>query len=271
MKTHTVIGARMLEETPGQVDGPDGFLHMAHDICRWHHERWDGRGYPDGLKGEEIPIAAQVVALADVYDALTAVRVYKDPFPPEQALKMILNGECGAFNPVLLDCLVESADRLNRELELGDVEPMGNTEIRRVTSELMEHGELNASRRTLTLLEQSNARFDFYAEVTDELIFEYDRNSQRLKLSKEAAGQLGLKPLVLQPDADPAVQALGDSPLTIRALLDKTNADDPDAEGTYALKLPQGQGRFSIRMRTLWDGGNTAWTRVVGKLTKITK
>ncbi len=271
MKTHTVIGARMLEETPGRIEDNDGFLRVARDICRWHHERWDGRGYPDGLQGEEIPIAAQVVALADVYDALTAVRVYKDPYPPEQALQMILNGECGAFNPVLLECLVECADRLNRELELGDVEPMGSTEIRRVTSELMEHGELSASRRTLTLLEQANARFDFYADVTEDLIFEYDRDNQRLKLSKEAAGRLGLKPVVVQPDADPAVVSLGDSFRTIQGLLEKTDADDPNAEGTYTLCLPRGPERFSIHMRTLWDGESTSWTRVVGKLTEITK
>ncbi len=271
MKTHTVIGARMLEETPGQTDSTDGFLQIAHDICRWHHERYDGRGYPDGLKGEEIPIAAQVVALADVYDALTAVRVYKDPYPPEQALKMILNGECGAFNPVLLECLVECADRLNRELELGDVEPMDSAEIRRVTNQLLERGELSASRRTLSLLDQANARFEFYADVTGDLIFQYDRDSRRLMLSRAAAQRLGLKRLVVQPDADPAGRSLGESYLDIRGLLEKTTADGPDAEGEYTLQLPQGPCRFRLQLRTLWDGESPGWTRVVGKLTEITQ
>ena len=79
-------------------------MRTAHEICRWHHERWDGRGYPDGLKGDEIPVSAQVVALADVYDALTSDRCYKKAFSHETAMQMILNGECGAFNPLLLEC-----------------------------------------------------------------------------------------------------------------------------------------------------------------------
>ena len=92
-------------------------LQTAYSIARWHHERWDGRGYPDGLKGNEIPIEAQVVALADVYDALTSERCYKKACPHEQAVEMILNGECGAFNPMLLECFVEIKDDLKRELE----------------------------------------------------------------------------------------------------------------------------------------------------------
>lgn len=87
-------------------------LKIAKDICRWHHERYDGRGYPDGLKGEEIPISAQVVSMADVYDALVSERVYKKAFTHEQAVKMIINGECGVFNPLLIECLVDIQDEL---------------------------------------------------------------------------------------------------------------------------------------------------------------
>ena len=91
-------------------------VRVAHDICRWHHERFDGKGYPDGLVGDEIPISAQVVSLADVYDALVSERVDKKAFSHERAIQMILNGECGAFNPVLLECLLEIQDTLKREL-----------------------------------------------------------------------------------------------------------------------------------------------------------
>ena len=87
--------------------------------CRWHHERYDGKGYPDGLKGEEIPISAQVVSIADVYDALVSERVYKKAFSHETAIKMILNGECGAFNPLLLECLTDIQGRLKEELQSG--------------------------------------------------------------------------------------------------------------------------------------------------------
>ena len=91
-------------------------MQVAHAICRWHHERWDGNGYPDRLKGDEIPIAAQVVALADVYDALTSERCYKHAYDHDTALRMILNGECGAFNPLLIQCLLDVQGELKQEI-----------------------------------------------------------------------------------------------------------------------------------------------------------
>ena len=110
MKTHSAIGANMLESLEQFRDEP--LIKIAHDICRWHHERYDGRGYPDGLKGDEIPISAQIVSIADVYDALVSERVYKKAYSHEKAMDMILNGECGTFNPVLLECLKDIQDEL---------------------------------------------------------------------------------------------------------------------------------------------------------------
>lgn len=105
MKTHTLIGDNLIKSLEIYHDEP--LLQMAAQICRWHHERYDGGGYPDGLKGEEIPICAQVVSIADAYDALMSARPYKPAFSSEKAIQMILNGECGVFNPVLVDCLLE--------------------------------------------------------------------------------------------------------------------------------------------------------------------
>lgn len=110
MKTHSVIGYDMLNSIGLYQD--EELVKVAKEICRWHHERYDGRGYPDGLKGEEIPVSAQVVSLADVYDALVSERVYKKAFTHEQAMSMILTGECGAFNPILLECLKDIQDEL---------------------------------------------------------------------------------------------------------------------------------------------------------------
>lgn len=121
MKTHTTIGADMLRELGSHHVG-NALMEYAYQIARWHHERWDGKGYPDGLKGDEIPIAAQVVSVADVYDALTSVRVYKDAIPHKEAIQMILDGKCGTFNPLLLDCLLEVQDRIAETLaRLADV------------------------------------------------------------------------------------------------------------------------------------------------------
>ena len=114
MKRHTTIGAAMLDQLHRYRNEP--LVRTAHEICRWHHERWDGRGYPDGLSGDQIPISAQVVAMADVYDALVSKRVYKDAYAPDVAVQMILHGDCGAFNPLLLDCLTDLQDTFKAEL-----------------------------------------------------------------------------------------------------------------------------------------------------------
>ncbi len=115
MEKHTVIGADMIASLQMYEDEP--LMKVAYQICRWHHERYDGKGYPDGLKGEEIPISAQVVALADVYDALTSERVYKKAYSHEETVQMICNGECGTFNPLLLECLCEIQDHIKKELQ----------------------------------------------------------------------------------------------------------------------------------------------------------
>ena len=110
MKSHTLIGASILENLGLYQEEP--LIKTAYQICRWHHERYDGKGYPDGLRGDEIPISAQVVSVADVYDALVNERVYKKAITHEKAIEMILNGECGVFNPMLLECLVDIKDKI---------------------------------------------------------------------------------------------------------------------------------------------------------------
>lgn len=115
VKTHSMLGAEMLHQLENFNEQP--LLQTAYEITRWHHERWDGRGYPDGLKGDAIPISAQLVALADVYDALTSERCYKKAFSHEKAVQMILNGECGAFNPLLLQCLTDVQTDLKVQLQ----------------------------------------------------------------------------------------------------------------------------------------------------------
>ncbi|MGN0164848.1 MAG: HD domain-containing phosphohydrolase [Lachnospiraceae bacterium] len=112
MKLHTTKGAEILSNIKNVWDAEYG--KVSYEICRYHHERYDGSGYPDGLKGEEIPISAQLVSIADVYDALISVRVYKKAFSKENAFRMIMNGECGAFSPKLLKCLRNARPELEK-------------------------------------------------------------------------------------------------------------------------------------------------------------
>ena len=114
MKKHTLIGASMLSKMERYKEEP--LIHIAYQICRWHHERYDGRGYPDGLVGDEIPISAQIVSLADVYDALISERAYKKGFTHERAIEMILGGECGIFNPILVECFMEIEPKIKQKM-----------------------------------------------------------------------------------------------------------------------------------------------------------
>lgn len=114
IKTHSMLGAEMLHKTESFAEQP--LLQTAYEIARWHHERWDGKGYPDGLKGDDIPISAQLVSMADVYDALTSERCYKKAFPHETAVQMITDGACGAFNPLLIQCLLDVQGELKQEI-----------------------------------------------------------------------------------------------------------------------------------------------------------
>lgn len=114
MKQHSMVGSEMLNEFDTKSEP---LVKFAYQICRWHHERFDGRGYPDGLKGDEIPISAQVVSIADVYDALTSERCYKKAFTHEKALEMINNNECGVFNPMILKSFNAASDQIREELQ----------------------------------------------------------------------------------------------------------------------------------------------------------
>lgn len=140
MKTHTTLGASFIEQAAKNSDKP--LFKIARDICRWHHERWDGSGYPDGLRCDEIPISAQIVSLADVYDALTSVRCYKGAYDHDTAIQMILSGECGTFNPLLLECLVDASDEI-READFGSMEEELNSHIKaQVTDEIFRNTPL---------------------------------------------------------------------------------------------------------------------------------
>jgi len=269
MKTHSAIGAQILEETPLYKESE--FMHISRDICRWHHERYDGRGYPDGLKGDEIPIAAQVVSMADVYDALTSERVYKPAFPHEKAIQMIRNGECGAFSPLLLECLDEIADKLRAEMSSASSQSANSLELQRVASEVISQGELHISGRTLTLLEQERAKFDFYASMSKEILFEYNCGTDLLEFSSWGARYLGVPELVPHPSQSLVIQSWGSEAYTdMKSLLVKTTSAEPIVSRNYCLSLNGKPHWFKAVARTLWDNEDQpSFSRIIGKLIDI--
>ena len=197
MKTHTTIGADMLKNLAFHQDEP--LVKEAYAICRWHHERYDGRGYPDGLKGDDIPISAQVVALADVYDALTSERVYKKAIPHEEAVRMICNGECGTFNPLILKCFNDIADVLPDRLKECNPGRTNEQELQEILENKLQPKDSSASERTLRLLEKERMKCSFYASMSDEIQFEYTLFPPMLTLSEWGAKKLQLPEIIMDP------------------------------------------------------------------------
>ena len=195
IKTHALIGAEMLEQLPFYSDNP--LIHAAYEICRWHHERYDGRGYPDGLKGEEIPISAQVTALADVYDALTSVRCYKAAIPHEKAMEMILDGQCGAFNPLLLQCLKDVQYQVADALRGDSIQEEPDRQaVLRTTEELLEQAPGEHILSQVKLLEQERLRQEFFTAGVQEIQFVYDAELKTATILRGAA-QLGTSEVVV--------------------------------------------------------------------------
>ena len=251
MKTHTTIGAHILEGLTSLKDDP--LVKVAHDICRWHHERWDGRGYPDGLFGEQIPISAQVVALADVYDALTSERCYKAAFDHDTAIRMILRGECGAFSPLLLDCLQEAAPQL-RTVFL----PKGETyltarEAERLTSEILNEDSMPRHDQSAQAIQSLQERLDFLASCSGGIQFEYDALSGLTTLTDWNS------PSVDRRSVHDFSEAKNRRPISAkdyqRYLTALNAATQQYPEFSMSLMLPAGRDYhwFDMRVRTLWS------------------
>lgn len=268
IKTHSAIGAGMLETV--SFFQHEELVQTARDICRWHHERYDGRGYPDGLKGDEIPIAAQVVALADVYDALTNERIYKPAYPHPVAVDMILNGECGAFNPLLLQCLTESASYLESELKLRSAGKNSRVEIQQAARGLLENGTV--SNRTLALLEQERTKYQFFASMSNEIQFEYDAQADLLTISDWGAAWLGVPALISHPQKNEALG--GTFPVTeyldLKQKLHAATPEEPVVTSLYLLTVKGEPRWYKAIARPLWlEGEPGERTGVIGKFVDV--
>ena len=269
MKTHSSVGYDMLEQLPFYQD--EKLVSIAKEICRWHHERYDGRGYPDGLKGDEIPISAQVVSIADVYDALTSERVYKKAFSHDKAISMIVNGECGTFNPLLLECLQELGTQLQDELKQNAMSYHVDEGIQDVAEVIHQHSELSASEKTLQLLEYERSKYDFFSNKSQEIQFEYASNPAMLKLSAWSAEQLHLDEIILDPlDNSHIIDIFGEKGLkTFEEGLAQATLNQTDVEFDCEIVLNNEKQLYHFIIRTVWEDGHShKYTKFFGKMIK---
>lgn len=271
MKTHSAQGADMLDKMKG-IMGRNVMFEYARQICRWHHERWDGKGYPDGLMEGEIPICAQVVALADVYDALTSNRVYKPPYSHEQALEMIFNGECGQFNPKLIHVLEEVADSLTERIVSNSTRQDKLFDTQEISQEIMFRKDA-LSERTISLLEEERIKYQFLAALSDEIIIDYDTDTDTITFSEKGATQLEL-PLSITDVSGNLDQITAASGEVIAELTRKVKATTPVmpiVQEQCQLTLPDGEKAwFEVILRTMWSHGLVPRIKgVIGKIMNI--
>lgn len=270
MKTHSAIGAEMLEEMAFHQEEP--LVKEAHAICRWHHERYDGRGYPDGLKGEEIPISAQVVALADVYDALTSERVYKKAFSHEVAVRMICNGECGAFNPLLLRCLEEIGDLMQERLNDTNSGKNNEKELQSLLEEKLHPRGVSISERTLQLLEHERMKSSFYAAMSEEIQFEYTISPSMIVLSEWGAEKLNLPEVIMNPFEDKRTKNLIDIEdiKELADILQHTSSEEPVVKYDCMMNINEESRWMQIVCQAIWSGEEEPkLTEVIGKAVDI--
>lgn len=270
IKTHSIIGAEMLQDLHNTHNYP--LFDKAYEICRWHHERYDGKGYPDGLSGEEIPISAQVTSLADVYDALTSNRCYKKAFSHEKAMEMILDGQCGAFNPVLLQCLKDCEKQILAEFSDSIDTTQDDRLLIRATEELVEN-KISSDKIDFSahLPIAARERWNFFSDGSGEIQFEYDAMLDVLRLTKYGAKVLGLQELTMHPRGLKQGYLGAQNIQTILdAMQSEASLEKPVVKIKKHISLNGPRRWYEIRIRTLWSNEeNPKYTGILGRIIDI--
>lgn len=271
IKGHSMAGANMLSELPlDQKEEP--LVKTAYEICRWHHERYDGGGYPDGLKGEEIPVSAQVVALADVYDALTSERCYKDAYSHEKAIEMILAGQCGAFNPLMLECLLDISSSLKKKMGYKSKERYEQTDLSDIASRFHDF-EMDSSEKIVQQLEFERMRYNFLAEGSRNIVFTYTISPPLLTFNQAGCKRSGITEPSFSPLQSGVLKDLVEEQSLKRLIRKITQAtrETPDVVSNLLLTDGKNPCHYRCECRVIWtDGAEKGYTGVVGKLTDIT-
>ena len=249
MKTHSELGAAIIKDMDFPQDHP--LVHTAWEICRWHHERWDGKGYPDGLKGEEIPISAQVVSIVDVYDALTSERCYKKAFDHDTAIQMILDGQCGQFNPILLKCLKELSTQLSKMLGKEMDDNKYYHEAQRLSNEILSDKSLPNQIYSQSLIKVMQEKIDFFKSNSGKNSIDYNASSGQLTIINEK------QKIIYQRD-DPGFDVFKvfevseEDIQNIVDLLEQTSIKNKEISLQIKARFENKRQMYNLKLHTLW-------------------
>ena len=250
MKTHSELGADIIQDMHLPQENP--LVHTAWEICRWHHERWDGKGYPDGLKGEEIPISAQVVSIADVYDALTSERCYKKAFDHDTAIKMILDGQCGQFNPILLKCLKELSPRFFKMFSNETDDSIQYYEAQRLSNEILSEKSLPRKNYSQHIIKVMQEKIDFFMKNSGRNSVDYNAVSGQLTM-------INANQQTLYQRDDPKFDVFKEFEVSeedvqhIKDLLAHTSVQDKEISVQIEAKLENNRQLYNLKLHTLWS------------------
>ena len=250
MKKHSELGAAIIKD----MDFPQDhrLVHTAWEICRWHHERWDGKGYPDGLKGEEIPISAQVVSIVDVYDALTSERCYKKAFDHDTAIQMILDGQCGQFNPLLLKCLKELSFQLSKMLDKGMEDNEYYHEIQRLSNEILSDRSLPNQNYSQSVVKVMQEKIDFFKSNSGMNSIDYNAISGQLTILN------GKQQIICQRN-NPKIDLFKEFGVNeedaqyIRVLLHQTSVQNKEISVQIKAVVENDGRMYKLKLHTLWS------------------
>lgn len=266
MKSHTIEGDNILKNSMYDMDSK--FMTTACQICRWHHEKYDGKGYPDGLKGDEIPIAAQVVSLADAYDALTSDRCYKKAFPHEKAMQMLLNGECGTFNPLLMECLEKISENLKNIKESGKPYDFQSVACH-VADELFTNNALTPGNALRRMMDNERTKKEFFMECADGIQFEYDKLLHKASfVYKEANDKPAKKTIFTTRESKDNLLPLNYWNLLHEKLLQKSR-ENPIVSEDVKLFIKGEYIPYHARIMAIWPEIGNEYIFVMGHFTKI--
>ena len=250
MKTHSELGAEIIQNMNFPKDNP--LVHTSWEICRWHHERWDGKGYPDGLKGEKIPISAQVVSIADVYDALTSERCYKKAFDHDTAIQMILDGQCGQFNPLLLKCLKELSFQLSKMLDKGMEDNEYYHEIQRLSNEILSDRSLPNQNYSQSVVKVMQEKIDFFKSNSGMNSIDYNAISGQLTILN------GKRQIICQRN-NPKIDLFKEFGVNeedaqyIRVLLHQTSVQNKEISVQIKAVVENDGRMYKLKLHTLWS------------------
>lgn len=251
VKTHAAVGASILQNLPMTQDEP--LIQVAYQICRWHHERYDGHGYPDGLVGDQIPITAQVVSLADVYDALTGERCYKKAYPHETAVRMIQNGECGVFNPLLIECLLDIQDQLQREIGTPPEARNFSLAAQRISDHMVREDDLPFENNLQYRLAYEREKKTFFAPFAGGLQFDYNIRQDKASVSDYTADPV-CENRTFKADALLRLYAVSpEDSSRLRDAAKQTTPESPDASISATVTVRGEKTLCRIAIRTLWS------------------